>query len=138
MDIINLLGRKLKSGPINDLFEMYRVDVIYQYDRLDENEADHYSAAIEELGLEFSFDTSQVLQTIFITSEHSFSGIQRFGSIKAVEKYCLEHSLSFEKGTSKFLGIFREWIKVSYSNHYLHYEFQDSVLDMVTLGGVGA
>ena len=138
MDIISLLGRKLKSGPINDLFEMYSVNVTYQYDGLSENEADYYSATIEELGLEFSFDTAQVLQTIFITSEHSFSEIQRFGSIKEVENYCLEHSLSFERGTSKFLGIFREWMKVSYSNHYIHYEFQDSVLYMVTLGGVGA
>ena len=130
MDIINLLGRKLKSGSINDLFEMYSVDVIYRYDGLGENEPDYYSAAIEELGLEFSFDTAQVLQTIFITSEHSFSGIQRFSSIKEVENYSLEHALSFERGTSKFLGISREWIKVLYSNHYIHYEFQDSVLDM--------
>ena len=138
MDIISLLGRKLKSGLINDLFEMYSVDITYQYDGLSEKEADYYSASIEELGLEFSFDSAQVLQTIFITSEHSFSEIKRFSSIKEVENFCFERSLSFERGTSKFLGIFREWIKVSYPNHYTHYEFQDSVLHMVTLGRVGA
>jgi hypothetical protein len=138
MDIISLLGRKLKSRLINDLFEMYDVDVSYQYERRSENEANHYSASIDELGLEFSFNSEQVLQTIFITSKSSFEKVNSFSSIKEVESYCHEQALSFEKGTSKFLGTFREWIKLSYLNHSIHYEFQDSTLHMVTLEAVGA
>ncbi|WP_334013538.1 hypothetical protein [Alteromonas sp. S167] len=138
MDIISLLGKKLKSVTINDLFEMYNVDVSYQYDRLEENVADNYSASIGELGLEFSFNTEQVLQTIFITSENSFEKINWFRSIREVENYCHENALIFEKRTSKFLGVFREWIKLYNFNCSIHYEFQDSTLRMVTLEAVGA
>lgn len=45
MEIIKLLGNFLKSELLNDLFESYDVDVIYEYDRLNENAPDSYSVS---------------------------------------------------------------------------------------------
>lgn len=138
MDIISLLGKKLKSEPISALFEMYDVEVSYQYDRLEENTSDNYSASIDELGLEFSFNSEQTLSAVFITNEIDISGGIRFSSVEEAENYCHDNALNFDKGSSKFLGTMREWIKLFYSNYSIHYEFQDSNLSMVTLEVVGA
>ncbi|AMJ93294.1 hypothetical protein AVL56_02565 [Alteromonas stellipolaris] len=138
MDIISLLGKKLKSESIIELFEKYGVDVFYEYDRLNENISDKYSASIDELGLEFSFNSEQTLRTIFIKNESPLEVIVRFSTIEEAEKYSNENALSFKKGAVEFLGTFREWIKLFYSNYSIHYEFQNSTLHMVTLEVVGA
>lgn len=48
------------------MFETYEVDVLYRYDRTHENMDDKYVAEIPEMGLEFLFDSSQHLSTIFM------------------------------------------------------------------------
>ena len=138
MDIISLLGKKLKSDPINTLFELYDVDVSYQYDRLEENTPDSYSASIDERGLEFSFNSEQILSTVFIKNEIDVDGVIRFSSVEDVESYSHDNALNFDKGSYNFLGVMRKWIKLFYSNYSIHYEFKDSNLSMVTLEVVGA
>jgi hypothetical protein len=67
-----LLGAKLKSDFINDLFETYDVDVVYSYDRTHENIEDEYFAEIPQMGLEFIFDACQTLKTLFMKKvEHT-------------------------------------------------------------------
>ncbi|WP_334016216.1 hypothetical protein [Alteromonas sp. S167] len=138
MEIIKLLGNFLKSELLNDLFESYDVDVIYEYDRLNENAPDSYSASIDSLGLEFSFDSEQVLKTIFIQNRAHVNGVKIFHSVEDAKSFSNNNSLSFEQGTSKFLGNEREWVKVFFTGHSIHYEFQNATLQLIALEHGGA
>jgi len=51
MKYLDLLGIQLKDNFLNDLFETYEVEVIYEYDRTHENLPDEYRAEIPDLGL---------------------------------------------------------------------------------------
>src|SRR5690554_4009377 len=72
MGYIDLLGISLKSDFLLDLFETYDVDVRYRYDRNHEGMDDEFIAQIPEMGLEFLFDSTQRLTTLFMRNiDHS-------------------------------------------------------------------
>lgn len=66
MNHLGLLHTPLKSDFFCDLFKTYDTVVSYEYDRMHENMPDEYHAEIPELGLQFIFDASQCLKTLFI------------------------------------------------------------------------
>jgi len=145
MNYIDILGEPLKSDFLIDLFETYDVDVIYTYDRAHENMEDEYRCGIPDMGLEFIFDDSQKLTTLFMTKiEHSgynpFEGddprmtpfqtadeamrIARTNSIDAMHQKAKEDS---------FFGVIPEWVKFTFNNHSIHYQFDDTGISCVTL-----
>ena len=53
MKHLDLLETELKSEFLCDLFEAYDVQVVYEYDRTNENLPDEYHAEVSDLGLQF-------------------------------------------------------------------------------------
>jgi len=140
-----LLGVSIKDDILLDLFETYDVEVIYRYDRNNGNLEDQYIAEISDMGLEFVFDLDQRLKTLFMKCvDHS--GFNPFenedprhvpfrSNIEAIE-WAKERSIDFihqDAKTDDLLGEIPEWIKFNYQTYFVHYQFRDSVVDMVTI-----
>ena len=145
MNYINILGESLKSEFLNDLFETYDVIVEYSYDRTYENMEDEYRAEIPEMGLEFIFDASQSLSTLFMKKvEHSgfnpFEGDDprnvKFKTGNDAMNYAKEESIDAihqEAKTDSVFGEIPEWVKFNFGNYSIHYQFNDGGVSMVTL-----
>jgi hypothetical protein len=142
MKYLPLLGKSLKSDELLDMFETHDVEVIYEYDRCHENLPDEYWAKCEGLGTQFAFDEYQVLKSIHIhlTSEDGYtpadlsaSDIEFFGAKSEVQSYAEKRGIAAAQGRANFLGQDRDWIKLDYSSHSVHYEFRDRSLSLVTI-----
>jgi len=141
----DLLGVSIKDDILLDLFETYDVEVIYRYDRNHEDLEDEYIAEIPEMGLEFIFDSDKCLQTLFMKCvDHN--GYNPFenedprhapfkSNIEAID-WAKERSIDFihqDAKTDVLLGEIPEWIKFTYQAYFVHYQFRDNVVDMVTI-----
>ena len=145
MEYIELLGSPLKCDVLIDLFETYDVDVVYRYDRNHEGMDDEYIAEIPEMGLEFVFDASQRLTTLFMkhTAHCGFNPFEgpdprsvTFHTGIEAMKWAKERSISSvhqEPKTDAILGEIPEWVKFNFETFYLHYQFKDGTVNMVTL-----
>jgi len=142
MELIPLLHQILKSEILIDLFETYDVLVVYEYDRTYEGRADAYWAKIPSLGLEFVFNKSQVLKTIFVyvvpedelvAADLNELGIDSFPSKQTAIESAIENSVHFTEGETNVFDDHRDWIKYEYSNYSIHFEYRDSVLSLITL-----
>ncbi len=121
------------------------MDVKYIYDRTHEGMDDEYWAEIPEMGLGFLFDKSQCLITMIMTKiDHNgfnpFSGsdprdVQFRSGVEAME-YAKERSIDAfhqEVTTDSFFGEIPEWVKFNFESFSIHYQFEDGVVDKVTL-----
>lgn len=142
MDLLNLLNRPLKSKQLIQLFEQYDVVVTYSYDRLEENLSDQYYGSIEELGLEFRFNEKQSLETIYFyvnrqgDSEFSIGNNANFSEFTCsddIQRYADRCGIPTEVGSVYLFGQNREWIKLIQQDYFIHYEFHDAVLKLITL-----
>ena len=145
MKYISILGESLKSVFLIDLFETYDVDVTYEYDRVFENAEDEYRATIPDMGLEFIFDASQRLTTLFMGKvEHSgynpFEGEDprdaSFSSAKEAMRYAERNAIEVkhrEASVDSFLGEIPEWVKFIFASHSVHYSFNAEGVSKVTL-----
>ena len=142
MNQLDLLGSDLKTEFLNDLFEAYDVEVIYEYDRTYENLPDSFTAAIPKLGLEFIFDENQKLKTLFWTQvkvesfnpfTHDDRKVKIFDTKEECLRYAETNGLKASDGSGIFMDEEREWIRIENSNHSIHYEFVDTKLKMITL-----
>jgi len=141
MKHLDLLGTELKSEFLHDLLETYDVEVVYEYDRTYENLPDEYRAEIPDLGLEFVFDKSQVLQTLFmkpveVATFNPFENderIRKFESKPEALRYAKENGVAISEGASDFMGEQRDWIRLDSDSHSIHYEYVNSTLNMITL-----
>ncbi|MFD2177088.1 hypothetical protein [Veronia pacifica] len=146
MDYLQLIGTRLKSDFLIDLFETYDVDVTYEYDRLHESEDDSYTAFIPELGLEFSFDSEQRLVTLFMTLSQAdgynpFEGIDPrtapFGTAAEALVWANDKSLDasvIEASSHPIFGETPESIRIELETLYIHYSFEKGTISKVTLG----
>ena len=141
MKLISYLNKSLKSEELIELFETNDVDVIYTYDRNYEGRADEYIGSIRDLGLQFIFNETQILSTIFIyiKDEEFLSanleslGLSTFDSKNNLMKYAQQNSLKYFEGRAVFFGQEREWLKLDFLNYTVHYEFREDSLSLVTL-----
>ena len=141
MKHIELLGTPLKSEFLFDLLETYDVQVTYEYDRTHENIPDEYHAEIFELGLQFVFDESQMLKTLFmkpveITTFNPFENderVHKFSSKAKARDHAKEYNIPTSEGEADFMGEHRDWIKFEDANYSVHFEYVDSALKMITL-----
>ena len=146
MEYLEVLGTKLKSDFFVDLFETYDVDVVYRYDRLHEGKEDEYVASIPAMGLEFVFDSSQSLTTLFMKIvEHDgfnpFEGSDPrqapFQTGAAAIEWAKEKSIDAthkEPQPHPVFGEIPEWVRFNLETLYIHYQFKNGAVDMVTLG----
>lgn len=145
MKYTELLGAKLKSEFLLDLFDTYDVDVTYSYDRTHENIEDEYLAEIPEMGLEFIFNAEQNLQTIFMKNVEP-SGYNPFEDEdprnvpfktgKEAIEYAKQNSIDAVHNEAKndsFFGNVPEWVKFFFETYSKHFEFDSIGIKMVTL-----
>jgi len=142
MRYLALLREQLKSDSMLDLLETYDMEVIYSFDRTYENLPDAYWTKCLELGLELRFDADQCLKTIFIyitdaddftPADLSNSDVIQFDSKAEAASYALKNGISAHEGCGEFFGEERDWIRLEYDNHSVHYEYRRGSLALVTL-----
>ncbi|OED45147.1 hypothetical protein AB833_00160 [Chromatiales bacterium (ex Bugula neritina AB1)] len=147
MNIHDYLGQSLKSDGLVELFELYDVDVAYSYDRLYENTPDAYHGSISGLGLQFMFNEYQILTTIFVyttetdrfnAADTSNMGLTTFDSKAEAIKHASENNQLYKEGKATFLGTDRDWIKIVFERHTIHYEYRSGKLGLVTIEVINA
>jgi hypothetical protein len=141
MKHLDLLGTPLKSEFLFDLLETYDARVVYEYDRTHENLPDEYHAEIPDLGLQFVFDESQMLRTLFmkpteVTTFNPFEDderIRKFASKTEARQHAKNNGVPTSEGETDFMGEQRDWIRLESDTHSIHYEYVNSELKMITL-----
>ena len=147
MKYLDLIGLPLKHDVLNDLFETYEVEVVYEYDRTHENMADEYRAEVPDLGLEFIFDAGQKLSTLFMEQkeintfnpfEERDERLKKFDSKNSARAYAEEKELKVTEGNADFMGEEQDWIRFDLPKHSIHYQYTSGKLKKITLQNVKA
>ncbi len=145
MNFLPLLKAHLKSDVMLDLLETWDAQVVYEYDRTHENRPDEYWASIHSEGVSLKFNEQQVLVCIFLylTDTDGFAPIDlastdipQFPSVADAASYADKNQLRVSTGQGELFGQLREWIRIEYDDYWIHYEFRDGDLGLVTLTGV--
>lgn len=141
MNLIEYLGLSLKDDAVVDLLETYDMDVIYDFDRLHENQPDRYNTSARSDGFEMRFDADQVLGTIwcYVTPRDRFEAIDplRIGvpiyaspaeGRDAAEAAGWRYTQSPDDGASA-----DGYIRIEHASQWHHYEYRGGVLTLITL-----
>jgi hypothetical protein len=142
MRFLLLLWKELKDDAVIEILEGLGMEVIYEPDRLHEGRPDIYWAAAKPAGIQFRFNAAQQLDVIFLhikpgggyaaVSQHDCD-ITFFSSGQETEAFGNAQNLQVAKGRSDFLGVSREWVRLGFAAHSIHYEFQAESLALVTI-----
>ena len=140
MNLSKLLGRKLKEDETIDVLKECGVDkVVYDFDRLHENEPDVYWAGSEAKGFLLRFSEQQVCVAVFcyiLPSEGfnpidpTWAGVTIFRSYEEAERHCHDNHTSYSVAKQPVAG---SWLRVDASFGKVHYEFRDGDLALITL-----
>jgi hypothetical protein len=142
MKFLPLLAKKLKDDEVVDILETLDMEVIYEFDRLRENESDVYWAAAKPEGFQLRFDEAQRLDAVFlhITPGDGYEAVSQhdcdipfFANRQAAESFGATQHLQVTKGSTDFLGVSREWARLEFASHSVHYEFHADGLALVTI-----
>lgn len=142
MQFLSLLNQPLKSDEMIDLLEDFDMEVIYEFDRIQEGSPDQYTAGCEETGLELHFDENQILTTIFIHLQNGDdctaaslgdSDIQAFRSPIETRQFAEKNLIPFKQSRSDLSVSGLHWIRIDYPNHAIHYQFQEGMLTLVSI-----
>jgi len=142
MTFLPLLGKMLKDDEVIEILEGLDMDVIYDFDRLHENTPDIYWATSKPEGFQFRFDDSQRLEVVFlhITPGDGFAAVSQhdcdipfFASKQDVEAFGEAQHLQVARGSADFVGFSREWVRLGFATHSIHYEFHAGGLALVTI-----
>jgi len=142
MQLLPLLGKRLKDDDVIEVLEGMEMDVLYDFDRLHEGEPDKYWAASKESGIQFGFDAAQALDVIFLRTvpADGFAAFSRddcdvplFSTIAQARAFGEARGRQVSNGSGDFLGITRDWIKIGFAKYSIHYEFRAGVLALVTI-----
>jgi hypothetical protein len=145
MMFLPLLGKMLKDDEMIEILEGSDIEVIYEFDRLHENVPDVYWASSKPQGFQFRFDGSQRLDVVFLhvvpgdgyaaVSQHDCD-VTFFGSKAGVEAFGEAQQLHVIKGSADFLGVIREWVRLGFASHSIHYEFRAGSPAMVSISRI--
>lgn len=142
MRLIPLLGRQLKDDEVIDVLERFELEVVYDFDRRHEGQADKYWASCKEAGFQLGFDADQRLNVCFLylTPGDGFaafspddSDIPQFGTAAEVQSYGESQHLRVSKGKADFMGIARDWVRLVFASHSVHYEYRAGRLALITV-----
>ncbi|MBT2336402.1 hypothetical protein J7E49_21125 [Variovorax paradoxus] len=141
----SLLGKRLKDVEVLQLFEDYQVgDVVYGFDRLREGTDDEYWAEARASGFALRFDHDQVLKTVFCYASSiegftpvaaSVVGAPLIGSFQDAEEAAEAAGVRHSAGhvDDALLGLKSSWVRHEHPEAWVHYEFRDGKLALVTL-----
>ncbi len=142
MKFLPLLGKRLKDDEVIDVLDYAEMEVVYEFDRLHENTPDEYRSESKKDGYQFRFDANQILSLIFlyVAPIEGFTPVTRsncdisfFAITGEAEAYGAERKLRTTKGKADFLGVRRDWVRLEYERYFIHYEFRDGGLTLVTV-----
>ena len=144
MNLIEHLGRALKSDDLIELIELHDLNILYHIDTLHENTPDSYSVQSEELGFELLFDENQILKTIFhiiapgdsIEAQAIDIGVPLYKSLEEAQRAATSLGASFdmrEDVVISELGLNVSWAKLTFHDHSRHYQYSSKGLERLTL-----
>lgn len=149
MSLAGLLGKKLKEEEILQLLEDYQVgDVVYSFDRLREGASDEYWAEAKSAGFALRFDQYQALDTVFcyVSAIDGFApvdldgiGMPVFATVEAAKNAAEARGIPQSAGRADVavLGLKTSWVRHEHPAVWVHYEFRDGRLAMITLSRPG-
>jgi hypothetical protein len=142
MQLLPLLGKQLKDDAVIDILDDTEMDVIYDFDRLHEGQPDKYWATSKEAGFQLGFDAAQALDVIFLhlTPGDGFAAFSQgdcdvtfFTTTAEAQAFGETQCLQVSKGRADFLGVVRDWVRLEFATHSIHYEFHGDSLALVTI-----
>ena len=142
MQLLPLLGKQLRDDEVIDILDHWKADVIYDFDRLHEGQPDVYWAGSKQEGIQLRFDAAQTLNNIFIyiQPDEGFaafvqkdSDVPIFRTAAEVQAFGEAQRLQITKGQADFLGVKRDWIRLGFGAHSVHYEFRAGNLARITV-----
>jgi hypothetical protein len=142
MQFMPLLRKKLKDDEVIEILERFDMEVIYDFDRLHEGQPDKYWAASKKNGFQFRFDETHTLDVIFLHTmpRDGYAAISRhdcdipfFTTAEESRKFGEAQHLQVKKGSADFLEVSREWVRLGFAKHSIHYEFHAGSLALVTI-----
>ena len=145
LELIPKIGRNLKDPAIIEILDRFDVSVVYDFDRDFENQPDKYWAHLYSEGLLFRFDESQRLDTVFVylqptdqfqANPGTLLDFERFENIAHARTYARQNGLPYTQNRDK-PGV-PTWIRIEHPTCYVHYQFGDNVLSLVTIMAPGS
>lgn len=142
MQLLPLLGRQLKNDDVIDVLEDFDMEVVYDFDRLHEGQPDKYWASSKQAGLQLGFDADQSLEVVFvyISPSDGFSAFSQrdcdiplFTTAAEVQSFGESQGLQVSKGRAEFIGIARDWVRLGFATHSVHYEYHGGSLALITV-----
>jgi len=142
MQFLPLLGKNLKDDEIIEILEGSDMDVIYDIDRLLEGQPDKYWAASKKSGFQFKFGATQTLDAVFLhtTPSDGYAAISQqgcdislFTTTREAQAFGETQHLQVTKGHANVLGASRDWVRLGFTTHSIHYEFHGGSLALVTI-----
>ncbi len=142
MHFLPLLRKRLKDDDVIDILEWAKTEVVYDFDRLHENQPDKYWVTAKNCGFQLGFNDQQILDVIFlhVAPSEEFSAcdpencdVPFFLTSAEVGAHGSRQDVQIVKGKTTFLNVEREWVRLEYPRHSLHYEFSDGSLALVTI-----
>ena len=145
MRLAGLLGKKLKEEEILQLLEDYHAgDVVYSFDRLREGASDEYWAETKSSGFALRFDQDQTLDTVFcyVSPIDGFApidlevvGMPAFTTVEAAKDAAAAKGIPQSAGHADvaILGLKTSWVRHEHPAAWVHYEFRNGRLAMITL-----
>jgi hypothetical protein len=142
MPLLPLLGKALKDESIIEILEAMEMEVIYDFDRLQEGEPDQYWASSHEAGIQLRFNAAQALATVFlyILPDDDFAAFSQldcdiplFATAAEAQAFGEVQRLQVSEGSADFLGVTRDWLRLRFDAYSIHYEFRTSGLALVTV-----
>jgi hypothetical protein len=136
--LTSFFGQVLKSRDVVDLLERFELDVIYDFDRVQEGTPDAYHVSAHELGLEMKFDEKQILETLWCY-------VKPRGKFAAIERECIGVFIPKTHAEAKGLAIKSgnpyqsddsgesTYVRLDGPTMWVHYEFVRGELSLVTI-----
>lgn len=142
MQFLPLLGQHLKDDDVIDVLEGFEMEVVYDFDRLHEGQPDKYWASAKQAGFQLGFDADQSLDVCFLhfAPTDGFAAfspadcdIPHFTTAAEVQTYGESQHLQVSKGRADFMGIVRDWVRLGFATHSVHYEYHGGRLALITV-----
>ena len=142
MQLLPLLGKQLKDDVVIEVLEGFGMEVVYDFDRLHEGQPDKYWASAKQAGFQLGFAADQTLECCFlyITPSDGFaafsqgdSDVPHFTTAAEVQSFGESQSLQISKGCADFMGVARDWARLGFAEHSVHYEYHGGRLALITV-----
>ncbi|MBR8220307.1 hypothetical protein [Burkholderia ambifaria] len=113
------------------------MDVIYDFDRLNENTTDTYSSSAKSAGFEFRFDERQILSVIwcyiqprsgFLAIDSDVPGVPCFNDFSGAKSYATNAGIKTSQAKDG-----AAWIRFEQEGVWTRYQFSGDQLELVTL-----